>query len=107
MKAAVRGDTRTKRLASRVVDGADNWTGRIIGNVAWAQAVLQHGAPVIMDIVSPRAVTFTLCTPVYALNSCFRWSESRPSSEVVLSSVFCHSRQGSENEVQIFECCGA
>ena len=54
MKAAVRGDPRTKRLALRVVAGADNWTGRIVGNVAWAHAVLQHGPPDIMDIVSRR-----------------------------------------------------
>jgi hypothetical protein len=51
VKAAVRADTRTKLLASRVVAGADNWTGRIVGNVAWAHAVLQHGPPHIMDIV--------------------------------------------------------
>ena len=56
MKAAVRSDARTKLLASRVVAGADNWTGRIVGNVAWAHAVLQHGPPHIMDIVSPITV---------------------------------------------------
>ena len=51
IKAAVRGDPRTQRLASRLVASAGNWTGRIVGNVAWAYAVLQHGPPTIMDIV--------------------------------------------------------
>jgi len=51
VKAAIRGDPRTQRLASRLVASAGNWTGRIVGNVAWAYAVLQHGPPSIMDIV--------------------------------------------------------
>ncbi len=56
VKAAIRGDLRTQRLASRLVGSAGNWTGRIVGNVAWAYAVLQHGPPTIMDIVRTTAV---------------------------------------------------
>ena len=55
VKAAIRGDPRTQRLASRLVASAGNWTGRIVGNVAWAYAVLQHGPPSIMDIVRAAA----------------------------------------------------
>ena len=64
MKAAIRSDPRTQRLALRLVASAGNWTGRIVGNVAWAYAVLQHGPPTIMDIVRPDCAASRLGTQI-------------------------------------------
>ena len=73
VKAAVRDDPRTRRLAETLAECSGEWSPRAVGNVAWAHAVLGHGPANLLDMVrpwSPQAGVL-LCGCLWLLRKCF------------------------------------
>jgi hypothetical protein len=48
-QAALRADPRTRALSALVEAQWQEWGGRAANNIAWAQAVLGHGSPTLLD----------------------------------------------------------